>query len=57
MKINISFKDFKKNHTKKKHQVLFRSRACKEYYKVENLFKFLLAKKTALFLNLLKKVK
>ena len=47
MKINISFKEFKKNHSKKKHQILFRMRSCKEYYKVENLFKFLLAEKNS----------
>ncbi len=47
MKINVSFKDFKKNHAKKKHQVLFRKRRCNQYYKVENLFKFLLAEKNS----------
>ena len=47
MKINISFNKFKKNHSKKKHQVLFKSRNCKDYYKVENLFKFLLAEKNS----------
>jgi anthranilate synthase component I len=47
MKINIGFKEFKKNHSKKKHQILFRSRSCKNYYKVENLFKFLLADKNS----------
>jgi len=47
MKINISFKEFKNNHFKKKHQILFRSRSCKKYYKVENLFKFLLAEKNS----------
>ena len=47
MKINISFKEFKRNHAKKKHQILFRTRSCKEYYKVENLFKFLLAEKNS----------
>ena len=47
MKININFKEFKKNHSKKKHQILFRTRSCKEYYKVENLFKFLLAEKNS----------
>ncbi|MDC0437612.1 anthranilate synthase component I [Pelagibacteraceae bacterium] len=47
MKINISFNAFKKNHSKKKHQILFRSRTCKHYYKVENLFKFLLAEKNS----------
>jgi anthranilate synthase component 1 len=47
MKINLSFKEFKNNHFKKKHQILFRSRSCKKYYKVENLFKFLLAEKNS----------
>ena len=47
MKINISFKKFKRFHSKKKHQVLFKSRNCKEYYKVENLFRFLLAEKNS----------
>ena len=47
MKINISFKEFKKNHSKKKHQILFRTRTCREYYKVENLFKLLLAEKNS----------
>ena len=42
---NISLNEFKKNHSKKKHQILFRSRKCKHYYKVENLFRFLLAEK------------
>jgi len=45
MKINLSFKEFKNNHSKKKHQILFRSRFCNQYYKVENLFRFLLAEK------------
>ena len=47
MKINISFKEFKNNHSKKKYQILFRSRTCKHYHKVENLFKFLLAEKNS----------
>ena len=47
MRINLSFKEFKKNHSKKKHQILFRTRSCKEYYKVENLFRFLLAEKNS----------
>ena len=45
--LNLSFKEFKKNHSKKKHQVLFRARSCNQYYKVENLFKFLLAEKNS----------
>ncbi len=47
MKINLSFKEFKNNHSKKKNQILFRSRTCKQYYKVENLFRFLLAEKNS----------
>ncbi len=47
MRINKSFKDFKNNHSKKKHQILFRSFNCKHYYKVENLYKFLLAEKNS----------
>ncbi len=47
MKINISLKEFKKNHSKKKHQILFRTRSCKNYYRIENLFKFLLAEKNS----------
>ena len=47
MKINLSFKEFKNNHSKKKHQILFRSRSCNRYYKVENLFRFLLAEKNS----------
>ena len=47
MRINTSFKNFQKRHAKKNHQILFRSFNCKDYYKVENLFKFLLAEKNS----------
>ena len=47
MRINKSFNDFKKNHLKKKHQILFKSLNCKDYYKIENLYKFLLAEKNS----------
>ena len=47
MRINTSFKNFQKRHAKKSHQILFRSFNCKDYYKVENLFKFLLAEKNS----------
>lgn len=47
MRINTSFNDFKKKHTKKKNQILFRSLNCKDYYRVENLYKFLLAEKNS----------
>ena len=47
MRLNISLKEFKKNHLRKKNQVIFRSLYCKNYYKVENLYKFLLAEKNS----------
>ena len=47
MRINTSFNDFKKKHSKKINQILFRSLKCKNYYKVENLYKFLLAEKNS----------
>ena len=47
MQVNISLHDFKKNHRKKRNQILFRSLSCKKYYKVENLYKFLLAEKNS----------
>ena len=47
MKINTSLKNFKINHSKRKHQILFRTQNCKHYYKVENLYKFILAKKNS----------
>ena len=57
MKINNSFTEFKKNHSKKKNQVLFKSRSCKEYYKVENLFRFLLAEKNSFIFESVEKGK
>ncbi len=47
MKLNLSFKEFKKKHSKKQHQILFRTRSCSQYSKVENLFRFLLAEKNS----------
>ena len=47
MRINISFNEFKKKHSKKKHQILFKSFKCNDYYKVENLYKFILAEKNS----------
>ena len=47
MKLNLSLKEFKNNHSKKKHQILFRTRSLNQYYKVENLFRFLLAEKNS----------
>ncbi len=47
MQINLSFSDFKKNHLRKKNQILFKSLNCKNYFKIENLYKFLLAEKNS----------
>ena len=47
MRINTSFNEFKKKHSKKKHQILFKSFKCNDYYKVENLYKFILAEKNS----------
>ncbi len=57
MKINTSFKKFKINHIRKKNQVLFKSRVCKDYYKVENLFRFLLAEKNSFIFESVEKGK
>ena len=57
MKLNISFKDFKKNHSKKKHQVLFFSKKCNDYRKVENLYKFLLVEKNSFIFESVEKGK
>tara|TARA_B100001996_G_C18446202_1_gene510368 strand:+ start:114 stop:623 length:510 start_codon:yes stop_codon:yes gene_type:complete len=57
MKISTSFNLFKKNHLKKRNQILFRSRSCKQYFKVENLFKFLLAEKNSFIFESVEKGK
>ncbi len=57
MTININFKNFKKNHIKKKNQVLFKAKNCKDYSKVENLFKFLLAEKNSFIFESVEKGK
>ncbi len=57
MRLNTSFSSFKKNHLNKKDQILFRSRNCKEYFKVENLFKFLLAEKNSFIFESVEKGK
>ncbi len=47
MRINTSLINFKKKHSKKEHQIIFKSFNCKKYQKVENLYKFLLAEKNS----------
>ncbi len=47
MKINISFQNFKKNHIKKKSQIIFVKKKCLNYKKIENLFNLILSKKNS----------
>ena len=47
MQLNISFNDFKKKHSKKTNQIIFKSLNCRDYHRVENLYKFLLAEKNS----------
>ena len=57
MKLNISFKDFKKNHLKKKHQLLYTVKTCKNYSRIENLYKFILAEKNSFIFESVEKGK
>ncbi len=57
MKISTSFNEFKKKHQNKKHQILFKSKVFKEYYKIENLFRFLLAEKNSFIFESVEKGK
>ena len=47
MKLNISLKEFKKKHLRKKNQIIFCSRKSNDYKKFENLYKFILAEKNS----------
>ena len=47
MKLNTSFKDFKKTYLQNKNQVLYASKKCNDYQKIENLYKFLLVEKNS----------
>ena len=57
MKINTNIKHFRKNHIKKKNQILFISKTCKDYSKIENLFRFLLAEKNSFIFESVEKGK
>ena len=57
MEINSNFDNFKKIHLKNKNQVLFRSKKCNEYFRVENLFRFLLAEKNSFIFESVEKGK
>ena len=57
MKINVSLDKFKKTIIKNIHQILFSSKMCKNYQKVENLFKFLLTEKNSFIFESVEKGK
>ena len=57
MKINLSLKDFKNNHLKKKNQVLFIEKKCSDYNKVENIFNLVLSKKNSFIFESVEKGK
>jgi len=57
MKINTSFKEYKKKHLKKKFQILFLKKKCKSYDKIENLLKFLLVQKNSFIFESVEKGK
>ena len=57
MKLNISFVNFKKNHKNKKDQIIFTSKNCNNYSKIENLFKFLLVEKNSFIFESVEKGK
>ena len=57
MKINVSFQNFKKNHKKKRSQVLFAEKRCLNYKKIENLFNLILSKKNSFIFESVEKGK
>tara|TARA_B100001057_G_scaffold374367_1_gene378967 strand:+ start:210 stop:1667 length:1458 start_codon:yes stop_codon:yes gene_type:complete len=57
MKININFQSFKKNHLKKKSQVLFIDRKCLDYKKIENIYNLILSKKNSFIFESVEKGK
>ena len=57
MKLNNSFSTFKKNHQRKKNQLIYIIQKCKDYSRVENLFKFLLVEKNSFIFESVEKGK
>ncbi len=57
MKLNINFEKFKKNHRNKKDQIIFFAKSCKNYSRVENLFRFLLVEKDSFIFESVEKGK
>ena len=57
MKLNITLKNFKKNHSNKINQIIYKTRKCLDYSNVENIFKFLLAEKNSFIFESVEKGK
>ena len=57
MKLNVSLKEFKKKHNKKKNQVIFYKIKSKSSFEIENLINNFLVDKNSFILSLQKKVK
>ena len=57
MKINVSFENFKKNHLKKKSQVLYITKKCIDYKKIENIYNLILSKKNSFIFESVEKGK
>ena len=57
MNININLNNFKKNHLKKKNQILFVEKICSNYNKVENIFNLILSKKNSFIFESVEKGK
>ena len=47
MRLSVDLDSFKSNHKKKKDQIIYSVKNCKNYTKVENLFNFILAEKNS----------
>ena len=57
MKVNVSFQNFKKNHIKKKSQVVYVERRCLDYSKIENLYNLILSKRNSFIFESVEKGK
>ena len=57
MKLNVNFQNFKKNHLKKKSQVLFIDRKCLDYKKIENIYNLILSKENSFIFESVEKGK
>ena len=57
MKINSTFKNFKKKHLKKKNQVLYIVKKCSNYKKIENIYNSILSKKNSFIFESVEKGK